>query len=83
MTLILTNEDIEQILTMEDLVPALEDAYVDSATELGAPLLVLLEGGIDNRPTPDGGGEETMLIVARFVESWPGQACSTAKPDTD
>ena len=29
MTLILTNEDIEQILTMEDLVPALEEAYIE------------------------------------------------------
>lgn len=29
MTLILSNEDIEQILTMEDLVPALEEAYVE------------------------------------------------------
>ena len=29
MTLILTNEDIEQILTMDDLVPALEDAYIE------------------------------------------------------
>ena len=29
MTLILTNEDIEQVLTMEDLVPALEDAYIE------------------------------------------------------
>lgn len=29
MTLILSNEDIEQILTMEDLVPALEDAYIE------------------------------------------------------
>lgn len=29
MTLILTNEDIEQILTMDDLVPALEEAYIE------------------------------------------------------
>ena len=29
MTLILSNEDIEQILTMEDLVPTLEDAYIE------------------------------------------------------
>lgn len=29
MTLILSNEDIEQILTMEDLVPALEEAYIE------------------------------------------------------
>jgi len=29
MTLILTNEDIDQILTMEDLVPVLEEAYIE------------------------------------------------------
>ncbi len=29
MTLILSNEDIEQILTMKDLVPAIEDAYIE------------------------------------------------------
>lgn len=29
MTMILSNEEIEQILTMEDLVPVLEDAYVE------------------------------------------------------
>ena len=29
MTLILSNEDVEQVLTMKNLVPALEDAYVE------------------------------------------------------
>ncbi|MGA0315880.1 MAG: hypothetical protein ACO3MJ_10895, partial [Alphaproteobacteria bacterium] len=29
MTLILSNEDIEKILKMDDLVPALEDAYLE------------------------------------------------------
>jgi len=35
MTLILSNEDIEKILTMEDLVPVLEEAYVELAEGRG------------------------------------------------
>lgn len=61
---------------------ALEEVYVDTAAELGAPLLVLLEGGIDRRPSPDG-GEETMLIVARFVRSWPGETCARSVTEVD
>jgi ornithine cyclodeaminase/alanine dehydrogenase-like protein (mu-crystallin family) len=36
MTLILSNEEIEQILTMRDLVPAIEEAYVELAEGRGA-----------------------------------------------
>lgn len=42
MTLILSNEEIERILTMADLIPALEDAYVE-----------LLEGKAANGPRSD------------------------------
>jgi uncharacterized lipoprotein NlpE involved in copper resistance len=54
---------------------ALEQAYLDSGVGLGARLLVSVEGGIDLRPSPDRGGRETMLIVARFVRAWPGEQC--------
>jgi len=54
---------------------ALEEAYLQSDTSLGTALLVTVEGGIDLRPNPDTGRDETMLIVARFVESAPGELC--------
>ena len=57
---------------------ALEQAYLESKVPLGSPLLVTVEGGIDLRPNLDGPGQETMLIVARFVETWPGDVCPTA-----
>ena len=53
---------------------ALEKAYLESKVPLGAPLLVTVEGGIDLRPSPEG-GQETLLIVARFVKTWPGEGC--------
>ena len=56
----------------------LEKAYLDSKVSLGSPLLVTVEGGIDLRPSLDGPGQETMLIVARFVETRPGEACPSA-----
>lgn len=58
---------------------ALEKAYFESHVPLGSPLLVTVEGGIDVRPNPDGPGEETQLIVARFVKTWPGEVC----PDSE
>ncbi len=54
---------------------ALEQAYLESKAPLGSPLLVTVEGGIDLRPNLDGPGQETMLIVARFVEARPGEVC--------
>lgn len=54
---------------------ALEKAYLESKVPLGSPLLVTVEGGIDLRQSPDARGQETMLIVARFVKTWPGEGC--------
>ena len=61
---------------------ALEKAYLESKVSLGSPLLVIVEGGIDLRPSPDGPGRETMLIVARFVETRPGEVCPSAAHET-
>ncbi len=54
---------------------ALEKAYLDSKVALGSRLLVIVEGGIDLRPSLDERGQETVLIVARFVATRPGEAC--------
>ena len=54
---------------------ALEEAYIASETTLGEPLMVLVEGGIDERSRGDDAPVETMLIVARFVRDWPGTTC--------
>ena len=61
---------------------ALEEAYLGSGVPLGSALLVTVEGGIDVRPTEDG-GNETMLIVARYVESAPGGLCPGDQPRLD
>jgi uncharacterized lipoprotein NlpE involved in copper resistance len=53
---------------------ALEQAYAESGAQPG-PLVVTVEGGIDYRPVPDGSGRAMMLIVARFVQVGPGNAC--------
>jgi uncharacterized lipoprotein NlpE involved in copper resistance len=65
---------------------ALEQAYRESNAAPGSPLLVTVEGGIDLRPSFDGSGKETMLIVARLVESRPGESCGVpveAEPGND
>jgi uncharacterized lipoprotein NlpE involved in copper resistance len=54
---------------------ALEQAYVESGVQPGAPLVVTVEGGIDYRPRPDGSGREVMLVIARFVQLGPGDVC--------
>ncbi|MEM7437297.1 MAG: hypothetical protein AAF436_19250 [Myxococcota bacterium] len=54
---------------------ALEEAYIASGVPIGEPLVVSVEGGIDRRASPDHDGDETMLIIARFVDSWPGANC--------
>ena len=53
---------------------ALEQAYAESGVQPG-PLVVTVEGGIDYRPQPGGAGRAMMLIVARFVQVGPGNAC--------
>jgi len=60
---------------------ALEQAYFESKVPLGSPLLVTVEGGIDLRPNRDGPGQETMLIIARFVQTWPGTVCPSTGDD--
>lgn len=57
---------------------ALERAYIESGVPIGSALLVTVEGGIDERPSPDRPGQESMLIVARFVEATPGRDCPAA-----
>lgn len=63
-------------VSQEGDVAALEEAYHEANVPPGSGLLVEVEGGIDSRPRPDGAGNETMLIVARYIGSFPGRTCS-------
>lgn len=54
---------------------ALEEVYLASGVPSGSPLVVTVEGGVDYRTRFDGSGREVMLIVARFVQLGPGDAC--------
>ncbi|MGB3052370.1 MAG: hypothetical protein WBB42_15325 [Polyangiales bacterium] len=62
-------------VSQEGDIAALEQAYRESNVGPGSGLLVDVEVGIDARPSPDGPGTETMLIVARFLGSSPGKVC--------
>ena len=48
----------------------------------GSPLLVTIEGGLDSRRKVDGRGQETTLIVQRFVRTWPRETCGGMQPVT-
>ena len=61
---------------------ALEQAYLRQANRPGAPLYVTLEGTLAQRPKADGGGQETSLVVKRFIGAWPNQSCGRGKADT-
>lgn len=58
---------------------ALERAYGSAKSEPGAPLLVTVEGRLEARPKVDRRGEETALIVERFVRTWPRETCGSMK----
>ncbi|MFZ0257519.1 MAG: META domain-containing protein [Gammaproteobacteria bacterium] len=55
---------------------ALEQAYLAARHELGATLMVNLEGRIALRPNMEGQGEQPTLIVDRFIDVHPGQSCN-------
>ena len=55
----------------------LERAYLKAKIAPGAPLLVTVEGGLDSRPKVDGRGQETTLIIQRFVRTWPRETCGS------
>ena len=56
---------------------ALESAYGRARKEPNEQLLVNLEGRIALRPRMEGGGEQQSLVVDRFINVWPGQACES------
>ena len=56
---------------------ALESAYSGARKEPNEQLLVNLEGRIALRPRMEGGGEQQSLVVDRFINVWPGQACES------
>lgn len=56
---------------------ALERAYLDDKESPGAPLLVSVKGRLESRPRVDGQEKEIVLIVERFVRTWPGKSCGS------
>jgi len=61
---------------------ALERAYGRAKVDAGSPLLVAVEGRLEPRPKVDAPGEETTLVVERFVRAWPKKTCATMKTAT-
>ena len=54
---------------------ALEAAYTRARREPGEELLVRLAGQIALRPKMEGDGVQPTLVVARFINVWPGESC--------
>ncbi len=54
---------------------ALEAAYSKTRQQPGEPLLVHVEGRLVERPPVEGGGVQSMLVVERFINIWPGETC--------
>ena len=58
---------------------ALERAYGEAKIAPGSPLLVTVEGRLEERPRVDRRGKETNLVVDRFVRTWPRETCGSMK----
>lgn len=55
-----------------------ERAYLGKTPEPGRPLYTTFEGLLTDRPKMEGEGTERTLVVKRFINVWPGQACPRA-----
>jgi len=59
----------------------LEQAYLEAQPGPGQPLMVTIDGGIEERPRIDAPGTEPTVIVARFINTWPGETCERNRAD--
>jgi len=59
----------------------LERAYIEARERPGRPLMVTFDGFVAERPAMEGDGVANVVIVDRFVDVRPGEACETEKPD--
>jgi copper homeostasis protein (lipoprotein) len=57
---------------------ALERAYAGQRLSTGAELKASVQGRIEDRPKPDGGGSEPTLVVEAFLLVTPGEVCEDA-----
>lgn len=58
---------------------ALERAYLDARPQVGAALLVHVEGGLAQRPAMEG-PDRKHLVVDRFIKTEPGESCTAHVP---
>lgn len=59
---------------------ALERAYLADRSGPGAPLYMMLDGGIDTRPAMEG-PDRQMIIVDRFLRTQPEMNCVRKQPE--
>lgn len=62
-------------VAMEGAYLELERSYLAVRSRPGLPLLVELEGAIEDRPAMEGDGLVPTLVVARFRGAFPGETC--------
>lgn len=67
-------------LAQEEEYLALEQAYLDERIAPGAPLYVLLEGGLAMRPAMEG-PDRQMVIVDRFIRTRSELSCAQQRAD--
>ena len=59
----------------------LERVYLKDVRSPGAPLYVSIEGTLTSRSGMEGDRLVPTLVVDRFINTWPNQACARAKAD--
>lgn len=60
----------------------MERAYQAARSRPGAKLYVTFEGSITDRPKMEGAGTERAVVVRRFINVWPQEACERAMADS-
>lgn len=60
----------------------LQKAYQAARSHPGAKLYVTFEGSITGRPKMEGVGTERAVVVRRFINVWPQEACERAMADS-
>lgn len=69
-------------IAMESEFVKLQRAYQQAVSAPGAKLYVTFEGSLADRPKMEGAGTERAVVVRRFINVWPQEACERAMADS-
>lgn len=60
----------------------MQKGYREAASKPGAKLYVTFDALITDRPKMDGAGTQRTVVVRRFINAWPAEACERAMADS-